>query len=49
MALTDKASTFVCIPENQTPAEKRFGLNLLISMFRTDKYNAGETFLRLGN
>ena len=45
MALANKAITVVYIQQNQSPAEQRFGLNLMISMLNQNKNSAGETLL----
>ena len=45
MALANKAMTVVYIQQNQSPAEQRFGLNLMLSMLNQNKNSAGETLL----
>ena len=45
MALANKAISVVYIQQNQSPAEQRFGLNLMISMLNQNKNSAGETLL----
>jgi hypothetical protein len=45
MALANKAITVVYTHQNQSPAEQRFGLNLMISMLNQNKNIAGETLL----
>jgi hypothetical protein len=45
MALANKAISVVYIQQNQSPADKRFGLNLMISMLNQNKNSAGATLL----
>ena len=45
MVLANKAITVVYIQQSQSAEERRFGLNLMISMLNQNKNSAGETLL----